>query len=548
MGQCEETYGIFPCSTTVVGSVVLMLGYGYLLLQGANLLSDGSELLLEILSPGIIGGLVLPILGALPDALVIVVSGLGGSAGEAQEQVAVGVGTLAGSTIMLLTIAWAGSLLCARCDLNEQGRMKEKQLTHRFSLIKTGATTDKFTPFGAVMMIGSSFLYALIQVPAFLYHEDNSKAALWGGIACLLTLAAYCTYQVVSPKLQERAMQKARLTRWRMQAVKAVEGYMAPYSSLIREDGSVNFHVVRELFNIFDKDGNGAIDEGELRALLVGLSISSEDGDLDKDMHYWMRRFDVDNSGTITFNEFSRELAAWIQEKHTMSQDKRKQRTRSKGRSSMEGVQIDRTGSNSRSQGLLSNDPTEPDEEDDGDEDKDGDDAQSEEDTKEQPTYTQIMTKATIMLIAGAAVCAVISDPMVDAVSSFSKASKIPAFFVAFCVTPFASNASELVSSLKFALRRRKKNISLTYSQIYGAVLLNNTLCLGLFLLVVHAKHLRWSYTSEVFVTVGSTVLVGILGASKTTFRTFWALPVLAIWPLSIFLVYFGDYILKLDQ
>lgn len=64
-----------------------MLGYGYLLLQGANLLSDGSELLLEVLSPGLIGGLVLPVLGALPDALVIVVSGLGASAGEAQEQV-----------------------------------------------------------------------------------------------------------------------------------------------------------------------------------------------------------------------------------------------------------------------------------------------------------------------------------------------------------------------------------------------------------------------------------------------------------------------------
>lgn len=155
-----------------------MLVYGYLLLQGANLLSDGSELLLEVLSPGLIGGLLLPVLGALPDALVIAVSGLGAPAGEAQEQVrfsffcrallsdfnflitlhillsasmnlsaskqgcrdwssdsrvvcslefadvglqvAVGVGTLAGSTIMLLTITWAGSLLCARCDLNEQ--------------------------------------------------------------------------------------------------------------------------------------------------------------------------------------------------------------------------------------------------------------------------------------------------------------------------------------------------------------------------------------------------------------------------------------------
>ena len=49
------------------------------------------------------------------------------------------------------------------------------------------------------------------------------------------------------------------------------------------------------------------------------------------------------------------------------------------------------------------------------------------------------------------------------------QASEIPAFFVAFCVTPFASNASELVSSLKFALRRRKKNISLTYSQVRSA-------------------------------------------------------------------------------
>lgn len=34
----------------------------------------------------------------------------------------VGVGTLAGSTIMLLTIAWGGSLLAGRCDLNERVR------------------------------------------------------------------------------------------------------------------------------------------------------------------------------------------------------------------------------------------------------------------------------------------------------------------------------------------------------------------------------------------------------------------------------------------
>lgn len=46
------------------------------------------------------------------------------------------------------------------------------------------------------------------------------------------------------------------------------------------------------------------------------------------------------------------------------------------------------------------------------------------------------------------------------------QASKIPAFYVAFVVTPYASNASELVSSLIFASRKQKKNISLTFSQV----------------------------------------------------------------------------------
>lgn len=34
-----------------------MLAYGFMLLKGANLLSDGSEMLLEVLNPGIIGGM-----------------------------------------------------------------------------------------------------------------------------------------------------------------------------------------------------------------------------------------------------------------------------------------------------------------------------------------------------------------------------------------------------------------------------------------------------------------------------------------------------------
>ncbi|RWW60280.1 hypothetical protein BHE74_00032738 [Ensete ventricosum] len=69
--ECEQTYGFLPCTTTVVGNMFLVVAYGFLMYKAATYLSSGSELLLEIMGPGIVGGLFLPILGALPDAMLI---------------------------------------------------------------------------------------------------------------------------------------------------------------------------------------------------------------------------------------------------------------------------------------------------------------------------------------------------------------------------------------------------------------------------------------------------------------------------------------------
>jgi Ca2+/Na+ antiporter len=90
--------------------------------QGAKTLSDGSELLLDLFPTWgtVIGALLLPILGAVPDSAIIIVSGLS-SIENAQQNISVGVGTLAGSTIMLLTLAWSAAMAVGRCDLNEYG-------------------------------------------------------------------------------------------------------------------------------------------------------------------------------------------------------------------------------------------------------------------------------------------------------------------------------------------------------------------------------------------------------------------------------------------
>lgn len=47
------------------------------------------------------------------------VSGLSGTAETAQDQVSVGMGLLAGSTVMLLTVIWGSCVVVGRCDLRD---------------------------------------------------------------------------------------------------------------------------------------------------------------------------------------------------------------------------------------------------------------------------------------------------------------------------------------------------------------------------------------------------------------------------------------------
>ena len=57
------------------------------------ILTDGAELLLDLgLPAAVIGGIVLPLLGAVPDSAMIIASGSSGNKTEANQQISVGMG------------------------------------------------------------------------------------------------------------------------------------------------------------------------------------------------------------------------------------------------------------------------------------------------------------------------------------------------------------------------------------------------------------------------------------------------------------------------
>jgi hypothetical protein len=81
-------------------------------------------------------------------------------------KISVGMGTLAGSTVMLLTIVWGGSVLLGRCDLDDvTGAQRDRTRTRPwFDLVNTGVSTDAATPRSAWAMLAAAGLFVVVQV------------------------------------------------------------------------------------------------------------------------------------------------------------------------------------------------------------------------------------------------------------------------------------------------------------------------------------------------------------------------------------------------
>ncbi|KAK3232967.1 hypothetical protein CYMTET_56709 [Cymbomonas tetramitiformis] len=533
-----------PDSDTVIGNIFLMGAYGYTLLQGANQISDGSELLLEVLDPGLIGGLVLPVLGALPDSFIILMSGLGGSVEEAQSQVAIGMGTLAGSTIMLLTIAWGGSLIVGRCDLEESGGVlvaKDKTLgvsRNKWDMFKTGITTDPETRLGSYAMLLTSLSFLVIQIPAFAGQQHNKTVALVTLVCCVVSLVAYCVYQVVSPKLQSRKIKEARRRKRIFQTVTVVSQMARTNGlALLNASKQVCPKAAEALFRKFDLDGNNELDASELKGLFLALALGSGrlDDEGESEAKSWIAQMDLNKDNVVDLAEFQEVLSRWVKLKTG-------ELAVEKSRSASEYMR--RHSINTLNNNLETSISVPLIDELEGECNEEGEDEDEDEEEHSEPlTPIQIYQKSLFKLFLGTLIVALFSDPMVDAVDGFAKATSLPVFFVAFIITPFASNASELVSSLQFAAKKRKKQISLTFSQVYGAVAMNNTLCLAIFMALVAMRGLEWEFSSEVMVTMIAIWAIGLVASRSETFPLFNGWLVLAFYPVSLGIVCFLDYV-----
>jgi len=521
----------------------LLFVYGYVLMVGSDMISDGSELLLLVPSvAGIVGSCVLPVLGAVPDGAIVLFSGLGS---DAQYQLSVGVGALAGSTIMVLTIPWAMSIFGGRVDIENgncvykrvgSSRGFQKLTQPGLGLFTTGVQLTHLVRWGAAFMMITAIPYLLIQGSAFFANGTDSQVALaektWalvGLIFALILFFGYLGYQFHLADQGSNESHELKVDEIRKQ--KILEKQVSLMGTMLGElREHVNSHkgqydavqqiqippklehrlksILRPFFDRYDADASGFIDREEFGAILKDLGENLSKSEKDS----FFDSIDKDQSGSIDFNEFVQGISQLILKNWKRYDYSYSKTNQFQGKS----MKIQET-------------PVEDDEEKE---------EIPEEFANLSPAEQQyrIKLRSAYLMGLGTLVVLLFSDAMVDVLSEVGERTGINNFYISFVFAPLASNASEFIAAYNYSLKKTSKTITISLTTLQGAACMNNTFCLGVFLALIYFRSLAWKFSAETISILFVQICIACFSL-KPVQRVFDALLILILYPVSLFVV-----------
>jgi len=387
----------------------------------------------------------------------------------------------------------------------------------------------------AKLAIVTSLSYLIIQIPAFMYSGAKDASArehlpaLIGLIVSVSAFFAYSWFQITDANALEQ--QGKRETQKKMQQwQRSLEGKF----------GQGN-RVLRMVFEKFDTKGENSITLENMKdgLQLLGLDLTRSE------LVQTFTKFDTNTDGQIDFNEFKNFAKNYfniVAQSHGSSS----------GSSSVSPPNA------TEGTPLLENKPPRPRMNDlspqrlsrsykqdelrvnsifqentrSGDEEEE---AEEEEEYLEL-TDRQLIMSALLLLISGTALVTVFSDPMCSAIQAFAETTGIPAFYISFIITPLASNASEVLASLRFAKKKTTEAVSLSAASLFGAACMNNTFCLSIFFALIYFRGLTWSFSAE---TIAILIIIWSVGMNglRQFYRNWQGIFICALFPFSLVLV-----------
>jgi len=524
----NEAVWIDPDSCNHAQLLVVTIVYGVVLYQSSNLIANGSEFLLLVPSlAGIVGSIVLPILGAVPDGMMTLCSGLGPNA---QSTVGAGVGVLAGSTVMLLTFPWFIALTFGRVPI--EGGKANFSKTGKSGLFDSGISYDKNIKQNAFLMLLTTLLYLIIQVPAWFVDvvkdpttdqtvQQASAESQWaciGGISSLVAFLGYLYFCFLASKedkvlesvidgIKNKKISLGGALEFLLQTKSAGKGLLDDKNTALKT-------IMRPFFAKYDADSTGDIEKNEFLIMLRDLDDQLQKEDAEA---LW-KTFDASNDGVIKFDEFCVGFDTYLKKPDTA-----------------EKLKSRKTLSKIPNYGM--------EDEEDGEEEIPEDLA----DLSYEDQQSAIKFRAAWMMALGTTVVVLVSDPFVDVLTNWGDRLGIPAFYISFVVAPFASNASELLSAYTYAKKKTKAAITTSLSTLIGAACMNNTFCLGIFYGLMYFGGLAWQFTAETAAIILIQWIIGLMAMAKDTQTWFVGFVILSMYPFCLFLVWYLENVIGWD-
>ncbi|KAF5176886.1 Calcium-binding ef-hand, partial [Thalictrum thalictroides] len=450
---CEPMDGFLPCATNIWGHLFLIVVYQYLLYLGDRYVSTGSELMFSLVGPGIFGASAFQILGSLPEALLVLASGISGSQETAQAEVVSGVGILAGSTVFLLTLLWGTCVVVGKMDLSEELKSFDTGVSKPLSFLESGITTDCQTHYTARIMILSTMPFIIAQLPHVLGSSSaGSVATPFALIMSVTFLFSYCFYQVFQPWIQNRRLDYMRH--------KFVQNILLP--RLHTSDGRPNEEVIKELFHKIDQNNDKFVTPGELKGLILGIQFQEVGLNEEDFVEMVLKDFDTSSDAQIDEKEFVRGISKWL------SNTNRKNDNKSFPQSAQEFTEEQDT--------LIA------------------------EVNKNVQGFSNIFwsyLKAASLLFLGISILVLLARPLIKTVVNFSSAANIPSIYVSFIMVPMVVNYRRAISSVKSIQQKRQQSASLTLSEIYSGAFMNNIFGISTLLGIVYARGLEWNFSAQ---------------------------------------------------
>lgn len=537
--------------------------YGFVLFQAANMIGDGADLLLLIHSYApYVGSLVIPILGAVPDGMMVLCSGCGANP---QKELHTGIGALAGSTIMLITWPWFLAVCSGRVNIEkgvctykrpENAEGNWAKLSPGNALLGTGVALGAGVKKNAMIMLGTATTFLLIQGPALQFDnksiavesrsEEQTEAHMehaWAILGLFMCCAWFLAYLETSLKdhASDDVLQGVLVNK----TVDAIKGGIV---------------TIRGLMSSIDKNTWAALYKtscGELDEALVGRKAGAELGHLRNALAYFFSYYDASGDGTISYDEFrmlitdlnenldeetQRKIFSETDKDHNDNLDFKefldliiKFSNKPIKTNKMKAATLPKKPRHPTT--MLPPSSPESNSDDAKDQEQEADAEEMPEDLADlspQEQQRRLTTRAFTKLFVGTVLVLIFTDPMCDLLTVMADKLGISSFYVSFVLAPLAANASELLASLKLASKKTKASIDMALCTLEGAAIMNNTFCLGIFMVLIICHDLMWKFTAETLTIlfVELMVFLSVYLCKKQTLLT--ATFVILLYPLSL--------------